>query len=76
MSAVKSAMELVGSYDWNDLMAHITLLESLPSSAPAVYADMLNDPQWELKKELFMAASQFSRALGEIEDRLEKSNAG
>lgn len=61
MMTIKSAAEMVSSFDWQELIRQIELFEGMGSMIdPAMYQAMQDDPNWEYKKQLYKAAAAFS----------------
>jgi len=74
MSCVKSAMQLLGSFDWQYMVEASGLFEGAGAVInPEVFQAMQKDPQWEQKKQLFVAARDFTAVLEDIRKQL---NAG
>lgn len=74
MSCVKSAMQLLSSFDWKFMVEASGLFEGAGSAInPEVFLAMKKDPQWEQKKQLFRAAADFTARLEDIRRQL---NAG
>jgi len=74
MGCVKSAMQLLNSFDWQYMVEASGLFEGVGSAInPEIYSDMQKDPQWEQKKQLFQAAADFTAKLEDIRKQL---NAG
>jgi hypothetical protein len=66
MSAVSSACQLLGTFDWQRLVDYINLFEGAGSVLnPQMFMAMQHDQQWEQKKQLFLAAATF---VGKVED--------
>jgi len=71
MSAVRSAMELLSTFDWQHLADTINLFEGAGSVLnPQMFIEMQKDPQWEQKKQLFRAAAEFTAHLEDIRKQL------
>jgi len=74
MGCVKSAMQLLGTFDWQYLVEASGLFEGAGNAIdPEIFAAMQKDPQWEQKKQLFKAAADFTAVLEDIRRQL---NAG
>lgn len=71
MNSVKSAMSILSLFDWRSLSERIALFESVgPVLNPSMFQDMMKDPQWEQKKQLFKAAADFTSTLDDIRSQL------
>lgn len=71
MSAVQSACQLLGTFDWQHLVDTINLFEGAGSVLnPQMFIEMQKDPQWEQKKQLFRAAAEFTAHLEDIRKQL------
>ncbi len=76
MGCVKSAMQLLSSFDWQYTVKVSGLFEGVGNAInPEVYAAMQKDPQWEQKKQLFKAAADFTRVLHDIQKQLKPDPA-
>lgn len=66
MSAVKSAHQVLATFDWQHLVEQTHFFEGAGAVInPEVFIAMQRDPQWEQKKQLFNAAAAF---VGKVED--------
>ncbi len=60
MSTVKSAMQMMGTFDWDHLLKSMEFGEGIGAMLqPELGQQVQDDPQWELKKRLFRAARTF-----------------
>lgn len=71
MQAVQSSSMLLSSFDWAALMEKIQFFEG-PGAVldPGIFIEMNKDPQWEVKKQLFIAANRFVKELEDIREQL------
>ncbi len=75
MSSVQSAMALLDTFDWQQLVDQVEIFEGAGSVVfPKMFLDMQKDPQWEIKKRLFKAAAEFTSEIDAL--RLAVSNEG
>jgi len=72
MSAVQSACQLLGTFDWPHLVQQSNFFEGAGAVInPKIFMAMQKDPQWEQKKQLFLAAATFVGKIEEIRHQLE-----
>lgn len=77
MSAVRSAMELLDTFDWDHLNTVIAIAENNSGlTPPDLYSEIVKDPQWSQKKQLFEAAASFTRCLEDIRKQVSQNNEG
>jgi|LGVF01.2.fsa_nt_gb hypothetical protein len=67
LMSVKSAAEVVSSFDWSELVHQIELFEGMGAVIdPTMFHGMQNDPHWEFKKRLFKAAMAFTEEFDNV----------
>jgi len=71
MTSVQSACQLLGTFDWQHLVDQSNFFEGAGAVInPQVFAAMQRDPQWEQKKQLFLAAATFVAKVEDIRRQL------
>lgn len=71
MSAVQSACQLLGTFDWQHLVEQSNFFEGAGAVInPQVFMAMQRDPQWDQKKQLFLAAATFVNKIEDIRKQL------
>lgn len=75
MSAVQSACQLLGTFDWQHLVDQTNFFEGAGAVIhPQVFMAMQRDPQWEQKKQLFRATADFVAKIEDIRRQLRVSD--
>lgn len=71
MSAVRSACQLLGAFDWQHLVEQSNFFEGVGAAInPQVFMAIQRDPQWGQKKQLFLAAATFVSKMEDIRKQL------
>ena len=71
VGSVQSAMQIMGSFDWDHLLKSMEFGEGVGATLkPETFRQIQQDPQWELKKRLFRAARTFTAEVEAVVEAL------